>query len=135
MTTEKRFDMDDYSEHFDEPSLWAKLSHGALDAGRRVVELALTLFFCFRDPETPMRAKAVIASALGYFILPLDAIPDFTPVVGFADDLGALMVATAVIAAHIKPKHRQQARQKLREYFGDQADTDDQSGQPASSSS
>jgi hypothetical protein len=33
-------DMHDYSQHFDEPSLWHKLSQGALDAGCRVVELA-----------------------------------------------------------------------------------------------
>jgi uncharacterized membrane protein YkvA (DUF1232 family) len=126
---------DDYSEHFDEPSLWHKLSRGALDAGRRVVELALTLFFCFRDPETPMQAKAVIASALGYFILPLDAIPDFTPMVGFADDLGALMMAAAVIAVHIQPKHRRQAQQRLQEYFGEQPETDgadDPSASPTS---
>ena len=122
---DRGFIVDDYSEHFDEISFWGKLRNFALSAGRRVVKLALTLYFCFRDPETPMRAKALIASALGYFILPLDAIPDLTPVVGFADDLGALMVAAAVVAAHIKPEHRRQAEEKLREWFGDQPDPDE----------
>jgi uncharacterized membrane protein YkvA (DUF1232 family) len=125
--------VDDYSEHFDEPSFWDKLKNHALTAGRRVVKIALTLYFCFRDPETPMQAKAVITSALGYFILPLDAIPDLTPVVGFADDLGALLLAAAVVAVHIKPEHRQQAEDKLRDWFGDEPDTDDDDGQPAPS--
>lgn len=125
--------MEDYSEHFDETSFWGKLKNFALTAGRRVVKVALTLYFCFRDPETPIRAKAVIASALGYFVLPFDAIPDLTPAVGFADDLGGLMVAAAIVAVHIKPEHARQAEEKLREWFGDELDTDDDGGQRAPS--
>ena len=123
--------MEDYSEHFDDPSFWDKLKNFAIAAGRRVVKIALTLYFCFRDPQTPMRAKAIIASALGYFILPLDAIPDLTPGVGFSDDLGALIIAAAIVAAHITPEHRRQAEEKLRDWFGDEPDADDDSGQPA----
>ena len=51
--------------------------------------------------------KVTIVSALGYFILPLDAIPDLTPGVGYADDLGALCIALTLAHAHIKDEHKQ----------------------------
>ena len=37
---------------------------------------------------------AVIVGALAYFICPVDAIPDLTPIVGYADD--AVVIAAAV---------------------------------------
>lgn len=119
--------VDDYSAHFNESSFWDKLGRFALKAGRQVVKIALVLYYCLRDPDTPARAKAIIASALGYFIFPLDAIPDMTPIVGYSDDLGALLLATTIVAAHIKPKHRRLADDKLREWFGNLPGDDSES--------
>jgi len=75
------------------------------------------LYYCFQDPATPAKARAIIIGALGYFILPLDAIPDFVPVIGFADDLAALAAALGAILAYLKPEHRVRAKLKLREWF------------------
>ena len=47
-------------------------------------------------------AKATIVGALGYFITPLDAIVDLTPVVGYADDLGVLALAIAAVATYVR---------------------------------
>jgi len=41
----------------------------------------------FRDPETPLAAKAVIPAMIAYLAMPLDIIPDFIPVLGQLDDL------------------------------------------------
>ncbi|MGY8696730.1 MAG: YkvA family protein [Verrucomicrobiia bacterium] len=109
----------DYSDNYTETGLWDKLTQFAKSAGREVVEKALVLFYAASDPDTPKRAKAIIFSALGYFILPLDAIPDFTPILGFSDDLGAMALALATVAAHIKPEHRQAAKRKANEWFGE----------------
>jgi len=45
------------------------------------------------DPDYPIawKTKTSVLAALGYFISPLDAIPDFTPGAGYMDD--ALVVA------------------------------------------
>lgn len=90
----------------------------ARTAGIEVVEKALILYFCLRDRDTPAAAKAIIASALGYFIVPMDVIPDITPVAGFADDLGALAMAFAAVVLHVKPEHRSAAKEKAKEWFG-----------------
>ncbi len=109
----------DYSENYSETGLWDKLAQFAKIAGREVVEKALVLFYAASDPDTPKKAKAIIFSALGYFILPLDAIPDFTPILGFSDDLGAIALALATVAAHIKAEHRQAAKRKVTQWFGE----------------
>jgi len=77
----------------------------------------ITLWFTLRDKDTPTWAKSVILGALGYFIVPLDAIPDIMPLVGFSDDLTALVSASAMIFSYIKPEHKQKAKEKMRILF------------------
>ena len=112
----------DYGAEYSEESFWTKVGAFALKAGCEVVRTALILYYCLQDRDTPVWARTVIVSALGYFIVPLDAIPDLTPGVGYADDLGALLMALAAVVAHVKPGHRHQAKDKLKEWFGDGCD-------------
>jgi uncharacterized membrane protein YkvA (DUF1232 family) len=109
----------EYGKQYSEKSFWEKLGGFALKAGREVVQSALVLFYCLVDNDTPHWARTVIVGALGYFIVPLDAIPDFTPAVGFADDLGVLVSALAVVALHIKGEHRKKAAEKLKLWFSE----------------
>jgi len=110
--------MTDYGKTYSEDTFWEKVSKFAIRAGKEVIEKALILYFCLQDPDTPGWTKAVIIGALGYFIVPSDAIPDLTPIVGFTDDLGALAAALAVVTAHVKPEHKQMAQEKLKIWFG-----------------
>jgi uncharacterized membrane protein YkvA (DUF1232 family) len=109
---------DEYSRQFSEESFWNKLRSFAKQAGREVVEKSLTLYYVGIDPAVPTWAKGVIAAALGYFIVPLDAIPDLAPFVGYADDLGAISMALAAIASSVTDQHVQQAKTKTEEWFG-----------------
>jgi len=110
--------MDEYEKHYSEESFWQKLKDYAATIGRKGAEIALTLYFCMLDPDTPARSKAIIAGALGYFVFPLDAIPDLLPGVGFSDDLGALALAIGIVAAHIKEQHKTEAQAALARWFG-----------------
>lgn len=56
--------------------------------------------------------------ALAYFVLPLDAVPDYLPVIGFADDAAALAAAMQLIASHMKPEHREAAKRALDKMTG-----------------
>ena len=109
--------MPEQSSQYSDESFWDKLKGFALSAGRVVVEKALTLYYCHRDNDTPVWAKAVIVGALAYFILPTDAIPDIIPGAGYTDDLGALAAALTTLAAHVKQEHIRRARETLRRWF------------------
>ena len=92
-------------------SFWRKL--------RRVVaqipfaEDLLAAYYCAFDRDTPLPVKATLVGALAYFILPVDAIPDVLPVIGFTDDAAVLATAIRLVASHIHPAHREAARNAL----------------------
>ena len=44
---------------------------------------AVAAFYCATDSRTPVRAKGILLSALAYFILPTDLLPDFIAGLGF----------------------------------------------------
>ena len=110
----------EFEEAFSENSFWDKLKHYAKSAGREVVEKALLLYYAMQEEKAPAWAKATIAGALGYFIVPLDAITDLTPAVGYADDLGVLVLAIAAVSAYINDNVREQAAKKMSDWFGEE---------------
>ena len=75
----------------------------------------LAAWICARDPATPRRVRLTLMAALGYFVLPLDAIPDIMPFIGFTDDAAVIAAAIAAVAGSIKPEHREKARQAMAE--------------------
>jgi uncharacterized membrane protein YkvA (DUF1232 family) len=70
-------------------------------------------YCCALDPATPMKVRATLLGALAYFILPIDAIPDFLLGVGFTDDAAVLAAAISMVARHITPRHRAAAARAL----------------------
>lgn len=102
---------------FDEGSFWHKVKNFAAAAGREVIEKALWLYYAAQAPETPVWAKTAIYAALAYFVLPLDAIPDFVPVAGYTDDLGTLAAAVGTVSLYITADVKNQAQQKLADWF------------------
>lgn len=104
-------------QHFSEQSFWHKLTKYAKVAGSKVVERALQLFYVAQDSNTPKWAKGVIYTALGYFIFPADAVPDFIPEAGYADDLTMILAALAAVAMFITPEIKNKAKDKMKEWF------------------
>jgi uncharacterized membrane protein YkvA (DUF1232 family) len=70
-------------------------------------------FYCATDSKTPARAKGVLLAALGYFVLPIDIIPDFLVVAGFTDDVAVLAAALKMISVHITDEHYEAADRAL----------------------
>ena len=111
---------DDHSRFkgdYSDSSFWEKVKGSLAAAGREAIEKALILYFVLQDPSTPLSAKAKIVGALGYFIAPIDAVPDFTPLIGYGDDIGILAFVLTTVAPHVKDQHRAQAQEKLQEWF------------------
>lgn len=76
-------------------------------------EDAVAAYYCAFDKATPLRARGILIGALAYFILPFDVIPDFILGLGFTDDMAVLLTAFNVIRTHLKPHHRERARETL----------------------
>ena len=110
--------MNEFEREYSSEKFWDKTKRFAKAAGSEVVERALQLYYSSQSPDTPGWAKTTAYGALGYFIVPLDAIADVVPVVGYSDDLGVLAMALATIALHVTPAVKQQAKDKLRDWFG-----------------
>ena len=90
---------------------WRKLQGVA--ASIPFAEELLTAYYCAFDSKTPTSVKATLVGALAYFVLPIDAIPDFLPVLGFTDDAAFLAAAIKLVTDHIRPEHRDAAQRVL----------------------
>lgn len=108
-----------FIKYFSEESLWQKIKNYSKSAGTTVVYGALLLYYVMKDKDVVVKKKLSIAAALGYFILPTDAIFDFTPLIGYSDDLGVLLFALAQVSSSITPEIKEKARKKLGDWFGE----------------
>lgn len=54
------------------------------------------------DKNVKWYRKSVVAAALIYFITPIDSIPDFSPFVGFLDDLGVIAAVVKYMGNELK---------------------------------
>ncbi|MGB2925747.1 MAG: DUF1232 domain-containing protein [Limnothrix sp.] len=108
-----------YEQYYSEKNLKEKLAKYAVVTGKKTVELVLTLFYTLQQKDIPIKYKAVIVGALGYWILPPDLLPDVIPAIGYSDDLSTLLMAMAVVTTHIDDEVRQKAKDKLKDWFGE----------------
>jgi len=105
-------------KHYSSDGFWTKVKEVAKKAGTKVIYAALVLYYTATADSTPMAKKSIIYGALGYFILPIDLIPDVIPVVGFSDDLAALIAAATAVSSSITPAIKEEAKAKLEDWFG-----------------
>ncbi|MEH6558853.1 MAG: YkvA family protein [Oceanicoccus sp.] len=119
-----------FEKEYSEKSFWDKLAKYAKAAGVEVVEKALLLYFAAQEENTPAWAKAVIVGALGYFISPIDAVPDLTPLIGYTDDLGVLVMAIATISAYVNQNVKDKTQQKMTGWFGESRSSESSEGAP-----
>lgn len=109
--------LSNYGKYFSESGFWTKMKKFATAAGVKTVYTALLLYFAYKRKETPAWAKRSVVGVLGYLIMPLDIIPDLSPIIGYTDDLGFLSLCLVMIAAFINEEVRTQAREKLYAWF------------------
>lgn len=57
-----------------------------------IVECLGHLLSALDNPNTPLWLKAQIMCAIAYIVSPIDIVPDAIPIVGFSDDVGAVML-------------------------------------------
>ena len=84
-----------------EENLWTKLER----VGKKIsfAKDILALVRYMRDSQVSWHRKAIVAAALIYFISPIDAIPDITPLIGYLDDLGVITALLKYLGHELIP--------------------------------
>ena len=111
--------IEQYRKHYTEPKLFSKIGKVFRKAGMKAIYYVLLLYYVLKDPGTPLKHKAIILGALGYFILPTDLLPDIIPLLGFTDDIVALAACIKAVTENVTPAIRQKAVSRLSEWFAD----------------
>ena len=85
--------------------MWiAKVRKLAKKAGRE----ALILWFAIRNPDTPLPLKLAAGAALGYFVSPIDLLPDVM-LIGWIDDVVLLSLGVPFLIRSLPPGVRADA--------------------------
>lgn len=90
-------------EYVDE-NLWEKLEK----SGRKIsfAKDILALYRYMKDPFVKWYRKAIVVAALVYFIVPVDTIPDLTPLFGYLDDLGVITALLKYLGSELIPYYQ-----------------------------
>ncbi|SHO50082.1 YkvA family protein [Desulfopila aestuarii] len=93
-----------------------KVKNTSKAAGLELIRQAVTLFVILQGDNVPTWAKAIIIGSLGYFICPIDLIPDFLPM-GLTDDLVELTAAMQQVVVFCNPSVKRQVDGILSHWF------------------
>ena len=112
-------DLSKYEKDFSFDSLMSKIKESAKKAGLKAIYMALLLYYCLDSPTISTVDKAIIYGALGYFICPIDIVPDILPFIGLTDDIAVLAWAFSRVKSNVNDMTREKAKTKLKIWFGD----------------
>ena len=104
-----------YSEHYSVNKLIEKVGKVSKSASSELLRAVVMLYVILQEPTVPTLTKAMIVAALGYFICPIDLIPDFLPF-GFVDDLAILTTTLGKVYLYKNEQVREQVEEILPEW-------------------
>ena len=106
-----------YKSSYTEENLQTKLKKYGKKIGTNTTYYILLLYQMIVSNVVPLADKAIIIAALGYFISPLDVIPDIIIGTGFIDDVSVMLIALRQVVKNITPEIKQQAKERLAKMF------------------
>ena len=83
----------------------------------KVTSYALILYYVLQKDKVPLKDKIIITGALGYFILPIDLIPDFIPLAGYTDDVVGMLFAIKKCMNYVDDEIKEKVSAKLISWF------------------
>ena len=108
-----------YGTYYSDNRFWKKVERVAKKVGATVLLPVFTLYYMLQDDKVSLQRKAYIVGALGYFILPIDLIPDgILPVIGFTDDIAVMTLVLKLVKDSITPEIKARANARVSEIIG-----------------
>ena len=108
-----------YGTYYSDNRFWKKVERVAKKVGATVLLPVFTLYYMLQDDKVSLQHKAYIVGALGYFILPIDLIPDgILPVIGFTDDIAVMTLVLKLVKDSITPEIKARPTARVSEITG-----------------
>ena len=111
------YDYEEYTDDYSENKFWDKIKEVAKKIGLKTTSYALILYYVLQKKEVPFKDKMLITGCLGYFILPIDLIPDFIPIAGYTDDVAGMIFAIKKCMDYVDDEIKQNVSSKLVAWF------------------
>ena len=111
------YDYEEYTDDYSENKFWNKIKEVAKKIGLKTTSYALILYYVLQKKEVPFKDKMLITGCLGYFILPIDLIPDFIPIAGYTDDVAGMIFAIKKCMDYVDDEIKQNVSNKLVSWF------------------
>lgn len=102
------------AKHFNANAFVSKITKSVKYLSTETIYYSFLLFEVIQSRKVSQADALIIIGALGYLILPVDLIPDFIPVVGFADDAALILKAVSKIHSSIDEEVKSLATERMR---------------------
>ena len=111
------YDYKKYTNDFSDGKFWSKMKEVAKKIGLKATSYALILYYVLQKKEVPLADKMLITGCLGYFILPLDLVPDLIPAMGYSDDVVGMLFAIKRCMNYVDDEIKENVSNRLISWF------------------
>ena len=112
-----KYDYKKYTNDFSDGKFWSKMKEVAKKIGLKATSYALILYYVLQKKEVPLADKMLITGCLGYFILPLDLVPDIIPAMGYSDDVVGMLFAIKRCMNYVDDEIKENVSNRLVSWF------------------
>ena len=98
--------------------------------GGSVLKPVLLLFYMMKSDSVSLKDKAYIVGALGYFVLPIDIVPDFLAGLGYTDDLAVITLLIKYLKDNITPEIEMRVDAKIHDLMETKEEQEQEKEQP-----
>lgn len=109
----------DFEQYFSESKLTDKVASVAKKAGATAIYPAMLLFELLKSDDVPVEKKTLIVGSLGYFILPVDFLPDAVLGMGFTDDIAVMTMGLRASLDYLTSDLSSSVKAQLHTWLGD----------------
>lgn len=113
----QKINVKEYEKQYSDENFWNKVTNVTKKAGIKVIYAALRLYYTI--DKLSIEKKAIVLGGLGYFILPVDLIPDVIAGLGFTDDASVLFAIYNSIKDDLDEDTAVKAKEQLTNWFGE----------------
>lgn len=111
--------LEKFKNFYNENAFIQKIKEFIRQIGSNGAYNAFRIYYALKEGHLSVTDKILVMAALGYFIAPIDLIPDFFGLIGLTDDAIVLGFVTKKLGERVTPEIDKKAREQVYKYFGE----------------